>query len=86
MRCSWKRGARSVEGRSQVWSVALAPSTRAGTMSEECRLDECAESICPSVICAQFAATLIFRMLTRSVPVGANEGCSNSGMVSAGPM
>ncbi len=64
----------------------MAPSTRAGTMSEECRLELWAESICPSVICAQFAFTLILRMLTRASGVGAKGGGSNSGMVSAGPI
>ena len=44
--------------RRNIW-ISLAPSTRAGTISEECRLDECAESICPSVTRAQLAATRI---------------------------
>jgi hypothetical protein len=80
------RGALSVEGRSQVVSVALAASTLAGTMSEECRLEECAESIWPSRICAQLHGTWIFTVDTRAFAVGANAGGSNAGMVSAGPM
>jgi len=60
----------SVEGRSQLVAVALALSTRAGTMSEECREEECAESICPSVICAQLQGILIFRMETLTSSLG----------------
>ena len=40
--------------------TALALSTLAGRMSEECRLDECAESIWPSRICAQLQAHVDF--------------------------
>src|ERR1044071_2157938 len=80
------RGALSVEGRSQVLSVALAASTLAGTMSEECRLEECAESIWPSRICAQLQGTWIFTIAHLLVGVGAKAGGSNSGMVSGGPM
>src|SRR4051812_11925768 len=86
VRSIWKRGALSVEGRSQFCSVALALSTCAGTMSDECRLDECAESICPSKICAQLQRTRTFVAETRACGVGANAGGSTSGISSAGPM
>ena len=42
----------SVDGRSHV-SPAVALSTGAGFMSDECRVELCAESIWPSMICAQ---------------------------------
>ena len=86
MRSIWKRGALSVEGRSQFCSVAFALSTCAGTMSEECRLEECAESIWPSRICAQLQRTRTLVAETRASGVGANAGGSNSGISSAGPM
>ena len=86
MRSIWKRGALSVDGRSQFASVAFAPSTCAGTMSDECRLEECAESICPSRICAQLQRTRTLVALTRASGVGAKAGGSNSRISSAGPM
>ena len=76
----------SVEGRGHAVSVALAPSTRAGGMSVECRLELCAESIAPSRICAQLQSTCTFTMLTRVSRPGANAGGSNAGMDSRGPM
>src|SRR3954447_24561591 len=86
VRSIWKRGALSVEGRSQFASVAFALSTCAGTMSEECKLDECAESICPSRICAQLQRTRTFVAETRASGVGANAGGSNAAISSAEPM
>ena len=69
---------------------------RLGVLDEYCphrrvslalgRNEECAESICPSRICAQLQAMLIFTMLTRVSSVGAKAGGSNSGMLSAGPI
>ena len=66
MRSIWKRGALSLDGRRQFASVALAPSTCAGTISEECRLEEWAELICPSRICAQLQRTRTLVALTRA--------------------
>ncbi len=80
------RGALSVDGRSHIESVAFALSTRAGTMSDECRLELCAESIAPSRICAQLQGTTVFAMLTRASAVGAHAGGVNAGIVSAGPI
>ena len=55
----------------------MAPSTRAGGMSVEYRLELWAESMAPSRIWAQFASTWTFTMETRAVGVGANAGASN---------
>src|SRR3954462_12250961 len=85
-RSTCRRGALSVDGRSHVFSVASALPTRAGTMSEECRLELCAESIAPSSICAQLHGTITFATVTRVCAVGANAGGRNSGTLSAGPM
>jgi hypothetical protein len=55
----------SVDGRSHVLSVASALATRAGTMSEEWRLELCAESMAPSRTCAQLHGTIALATLTR---------------------
>ena len=79
------RGALSVEGRSQLLAVASAPATRAGTMSDECRLELCAESIAPSRICAQLHGTMALAIVTRVSFVGAHGGGTNSATCSALP-
>ena len=73
------RGDLSVEGRNHWVSVALAPSTRAGTMSEECKLELWAESICPSKICAQLHGMMILATAKRDSALGAQGGGVNSG-------
>ena len=80
------RGALSVEGRNQLVSVALAESTRAGTMSDECRLELCAESMAPSRIWAQLQGTITLAIVTRASAVGAQDGGTKGGCVSIGPM
>src|SRR5690606_21326540 len=86
VRCTCRRGALSVEGRSQFLSVASAPPTRAGTKSDECRLELCAESIAPSRICAQLQGMITFAMLTLVSAVGAHGAGAKGGMSSCGPM
>ena len=54
--------------------MALAFSTLAGRMSDECKVDEWAESIWPSRICAQLQATWIFTIDTRVCGFGAKAG------------
>ena len=49
-------------------------------------LDECAESIWPSRICAQLQRTRTLVALTRASGVGAKAGGSNSRISSGGPM
>ena len=49
-------------------------------------LDECAESIWPSKICAQLQRTRTLVEDTRASGVGANAGGSKSGISSADPM
>ncbi len=61
-------------------------ATRAGRMSEECRLELWALSIWPSMICAQLHGSWMRTIETRSAPVGAQGGGSNAGMASGGPM
>ena len=80
------RGALSVEGRNQFSLLALAPFTRAGTMSDECKLELCAESIWPSKICAQLAGMMILAMDTCTSSVGAQRGGTKGVMVSGGPI
>ena len=53
-------------------------------MSEECRLEECALSIEPSSICAQFASTITLVVTTRVSGVGCQTGGSNSGIALTG--
>ena len=55
-------------------------------MSEECKLELCAESIWPSKICAQLQGMMILAIDTRTSLVGAQGGGVNSLRVSAGPM
>jgi hypothetical protein len=55
-------------------------------MSDECRLDEWAESIWPSRICAQLQRTRTLVALTRAPGVGAKAGGANYGISSAGPL
>ena len=54
-------------------------------MSDECRLEEWAESIPPSKICAQLQGTLYLAMAILVSGAGWNTGGSNSGMVAASP-
>ena len=79
------RGALSVDGRNQLVSVAWPPATRAGTMSDECRLELWAESIAPSRICAQLQGTITLAIETRAFSCGAQGGGTNSATWSAGP-
>ena len=79
------RGILSVDGRSQVFAVALPVATRAGSMSEECRLELCAESIAPSRICAQLHGITALAMLTCTSALGAQAGGTKAGIASFGP-
>src|SRR5690606_8694916 len=86
VRCTCRRGALSVEGRSQFFSVASALPTRAGTKSDECRLELCAESMAPSSIWAQLHGISTLAMLTLVSALGAHGGGVNSGASSCEPM
>jgi hypothetical protein len=79
-------GALSVDGRNHSPSVAPALATCAGTMSVECRLELCAESIAPSSTCAQLQPTWILKMLVRTAAEGAPAGGSKSRIWSGGPI
>src|SRR6516165_7563795 len=79
------RGFLSVDGRTQ-WSAFAVASPFAGRISEEWRLDECAESICPSMTWAQLHGSSTFAIATFAPGCGAHAGASNSGMVSGGPI
>ena len=76
----------SVDGRSHSELVALAPSTRAGTMSVECSDELCAESIAPSSTCAQLQSTTSLTIDSTASPLGAYGGGANAGFVSGAPM
>lgn len=69
----------SVDGLYQPDSSASASSTREGTISLECKLELCALSRAPSVICAQLQGILILAILTLVSAVGAQAGGTNSG-------
>ena len=80
------RGALSRDGRGHAVAVALALSTSAGGMLDECRLDECAESIDPSSTCAQLHAVWIFTMAILSSGATAQAGGSNSATSAGSPI
>ena len=79
-------GARSVDGRSHSLDVADAASTCAGTMSVECSVELCAESMAPSSTCAQLHRTCTLTMLVRTFALGAHAGGSNSRIRSGEPI
>ena len=79
------RGDLSVDGRYQDLSSAEARVTRAGTMSDECRLEEWALSIWPSWICAQLHGTRILRIAMSISSRGAKAGGSKGGAASRSP-
>src|SRR3954451_18705310 len=54
-------------------------------MSEECKLELCAESMAPSRTWAQLHGTSTLAMLTRTSAVGAHAGGENAGNESSGP-
>ena len=55
-------------------------------MSEECSVEEWAESMAPSRICAQLQSTITLEMEMRASGVGWNTGGSKAGISLAGPM
>ena len=60
----------SVDGRYHIVDVAFALSTFAGSMSDECSVELCAESIAPSRICAQLHGMIAFAIDTFVVAAG----------------
>lgn len=76
----------SVEGLGHAVSVAFAPSTAIAGMTDEWRLELCAELIEPSSTCAQLHAVCILTMLMRVAALGAQAGGSKARIDSAGPI